>query len=503
MPSRASASEREATNSDATQKKRVEKESEFTAFLKAEYKNIAEAHFRTIESISTFFKHYLAIVSIPITALVVLFNIGGAQSRAIEALFRFAWFLFVLFLVVALVGLLVLWYIINLRMDALLYARCINAIRKHFYDKADMEVSLKLQMRVLPQSPYVPSYRERHYFWPVVFSFACLDSLYALACCLLFLVGGNRLSPQQLSMDVLCDLRVVGAFLGSFVLHPLLYFWQTEARERGYLRSHILGVDIDGVLNKHRQHFCRLLRQNVQKHVCPNDITVIPVHKCEGLEVTRDDEKQVFNDPSYWVDMPALEGAPQALRRIRNSCNLKVYIFTHRPWPSLEGVSRQEAVQAKNTWKRQRKEFAERVYGEHWLDRALGRFRVWTSGLTKDQPLRLVRPRLWFQNRCIDHITKLWLEERAFEYDKIMIERDREDVADPQAHIHNRFLEARKKHFRFFVEDDLRKANKLAFICDAVFLIDHPYNRDNIALVGNVKRVKSWEEIYQAIRALL
>lgn len=66
----------------------------------------------------------------------------------------------------------------------------------------------------------------------------------------------------------------------------------------------------------------------------------------------------------------------------------------------------------------------------------------------------------------------------------------------------NRFYESSKKNIRFFVEDDLRKAIKLSYICDFIFLLDHPYNQER-NLPNNVFRVKSWEEIYRKIRELI
>ena len=42
---------------------------DFHAYLTTEYKNIAEAHFRTIEAISSFFRYYLLIMSVPIALL--------------------------------------------------------------------------------------------------------------------------------------------------------------------------------------------------------------------------------------------------------------------------------------------------------------------------------------------------------------------------------------------------------------------------------------------------
>jgi hypothetical protein len=70
---------------------------------------------------------------------------------------------------------------------------------------------------------------------------------------------------------------------------------------------------------------------------------------------------------------------------------------------------------------------------------------------------------------------------------------------------------------RYFVEDDIEKAEKLAYICDVVFLVEHPYNtgfekqcescnyeckREKIDLPNNVRTVKSWDEIYKRIRLL-
>lgn len=44
-------------------------------FLITEYNNVAQAHFNTIMAISNFFKHYLLIVSLPISTLLLILNI--------------------------------------------------------------------------------------------------------------------------------------------------------------------------------------------------------------------------------------------------------------------------------------------------------------------------------------------------------------------------------------------------------------------------------------------
>jgi len=66
-------------------------------------------------------------------------------------------------------------------------------------------------------------------------------------------------------------------------------------------------------------------------------------------------------------------------------------------------------------------------------------------------------------------------------------------------HFRNRFYISRKKKIRFFVEDDADKANKLAYICDIVFLMRQPYDK-NQKLPNNVVRVGSWDELYRQVR---
>jgi uncharacterized HAD superfamily protein len=116
----------------------------------------------------------------------------------------------------------------------------------------------------------------------------------------------------------------------------------------------------------------------------------------------------------------------------------------------------------------------------------------------------------WFREtaslRPIEVITQSWLKARGFSYERLTIERGNENVSDPQAHFRNRFHVARRDKIRFFVEDDIEKASKLAFLCDVVFLIDHPYNRPanhpGVTLPNNIIRCSSWDEIHRHIRRL-
>ena len=117
-------------------------------FLMEEYSNVAQAHFKSIETISTFFRYYLLIMSIPISVVVVIFNIGATEKSMTSLVESYKFpIAFVLFCI-SLIGLGVCCYIINLRLDVIFYSRAVNGIRKFFYDESDMDINMKLRMRV-------------------------------------------------------------------------------------------------------------------------------------------------------------------------------------------------------------------------------------------------------------------------------------------------------------------------------------------------------------------
>jgi len=478
---------------------------DFNKYLLAEYENIAEAHFRTIAAISSFFRYYLLIAGLPVTLIGVLIGFSPREDlpRILSSLGTLT---SGLFSVISIVGFFVLLYIINLRMDVLLYARTVNGIRKYYYDRFEFGIDAKLRMRVLPQSPFLPGYTEKSYFLPVVLSFALFNAFYlglaltpvlgqSLGTMLATYVSLNEISFLAWLGDVLDHIPLWAIFgAGFFLVHLGFYGWYSRYREHAYLKSYVLGVDVDGVLNRHRDHFCRLLKEITGKTLHPDQITTIPLHEDPHLGISREDENQVFNNPRYWIEMPSLDDAPDRLRRLRNMFKLKIHLFTYRPWPSgpeLTISTRKEWVDA-----------ASKMLKDKPLSPRGKWLRGLRSGAYKALTLARLKCRTWpFALEPIDVITITWLSENGFEYDELTIEQGSEDVSDPQGEFRNRFYISRKRKLRFFVEDDAEKASKLAYICDVVFLLDQPYNRDG-PLPRNIIRVSSWDEIYRWIRKL-
>jgi len=475
----------------------------FASFLITEYDNLAQAHFKMVETISEFFKHYLTVISIPLALIILVLNLDLLSVPAASSSTVASPVVFILLLAVALVGLMMFLYVLNLRMDALLYARAINGIRKHFYDIGSATpFSTRVRMRVLPQSPQIPNYREFRYFGPVVVAFAILDSFY-------FLLALGWLSSRGDYVAGVAEnpvsLSAWWVWLGMalFILaHYAGYRYVTSYRESSYLRSNIIGVDIDGVLNKHRGHFCRMLKEARGIIIKPERITTIPVHNCKGLRVSREDEIAVFNTPQYWTEMPPDPEAGDFLNRLKNALNMKVEIFTSRPWPAASAPSEAVAPAVKDSWSEETRRYAGLAYRGRPASRLVGRAVVAIRTIAWQKlPEKYWRIGWGRERDPIVLLTKWWLQSNRIPYDRLILERAGEDISDPRSAVRNRFQVSRQRQIRFFVEDDLQKARKLAFICDVVFLLDHPYNQVG-ELPSNVMRVESWRQIYEEIKEL-
>lgn len=418
----------------------------FDRYLLSEYEQIAEAHFRVNETVTAFFRYYLLIMSLPMSIIAVLIAMESNGSFLVGFLEAYVPLVATVFLIIGCAGFGVLVYLINLRMDGLLYARTINAIRRHFFDNVPIDIYARFHKRVLPQTPYQPRYFELRYFFPVVVTMALFNTFYIF--CAVALFGG--LPIQDISLHNVPWFAWLALSLSLFA-HPFVYWRASLYREHTYLKPYAIGVDICGVLNEHRDQFCKILYRNTGKQVEPDDITIIPVHTDPRLGVTLEDEEKVFNDPEYWVNLKPTENSSRTLGKIRDIYKLTVVLFTYRPWPYVENIKVEEKQKMLDKWRQAASSRGKRVEG------------------------------------LMECITRKWLREHEFEYDELIIEKEN----------NSRFNMAKQGKISFFVEDELEKAKKLAQICDIVFLFDQPYNQEE--LPENIIRVTSWERLFQEL----
>jgi hypothetical protein len=368
-------------------------------------------------------------------------------------------------------------------------------------------IQTKILMRQLPQSASIPAYRDMPFGF-VVLAFALFDTLYVgLGAHLLITVEiGGASSAQALGFAdyrrwniILFSIAVAATFGGHF----LAYYLFSRHREYAYLRATAIGIDVDGVLNQHREKFCEMVAGKLDKQLRPEDIKVLPVHENIGLNppITRADERTIFNDPEYWVEMPVLDGAAEAIKTIKGSYLLPVHIFTHSPWPDLsvkQGATDEEMRTLRRSWRIAADTMARRANVKECV-------RLWVNFVTAVNYRASIR-----------YITKYWLRANGIAYNSLLVEKGNENIVYSRGRYENRFNYAKRKKIKFFVEDDWVKSIKLSYICDFVFLIAHPYNQgsdgdpfrhENESIIGrlpaNVLRVNSWIDLKKAIAQLV
>lgn len=164
----------ETLNSSEFNKSRL---SPYEFFLLTEYNNIAQAHFNTKSSIATFFKHYLLIVSLPISIFLVLLNKGtfGLSDKYIQLITFLVPYIFI---AIAIIGFFVMLYIVNLDCDAILYARTVNGIRYYFNKMSLINKKELSNILTLPRSINKPSYTGFHSIIYVVSTFTVINTFY-------------------------------------------------------------------------------------------------------------------------------------------------------------------------------------------------------------------------------------------------------------------------------------------------------------------------------------
>jgi len=453
----------------------------FKEYLLKEYEEVAGAHFKTLESVSAFFKNYIVIMSLP-AAIFSFFFQKEDYSRFNNLLISIA------FIAFSAIGIGVCLYIINLRLDAILYARTVNGIRRFFYNSSQTDNLEKLKIRTLPVSTLVPSYHDVSNFWPVLSVFSIFNGMYAAIGTVFFASYYLGITNKEAIHDLIVGIYATPLSVLILMIGAHFLFFKELAwyREFGYLKSNIIGIDIDGVLNKHRDHFCTIVTERGVS-LLPEGITHMPVHEMENLQprISREDEIYVFNSPKYWLEMPPTEDGAENIKKLLNALGFKIYIFTHRPWPDTTYLNESDAEKTHRAWVCEMLRFIQAI--------PLFRMKV----------LQLLLFNVYyrhFKTKMIDQATILWLKKHNYKYNKLIIEKGNENLLSKRTKLRNRLVFSGKKRIKFFVEDDLEKAIKLSYICDIVYLIDHPYNHDDGNLPSNIIRVVGWNDIFRQIR---
>jgi uncharacterized HAD superfamily protein len=473
---------------------------EFTEFQKLEYSNISGAHFETNKQIALFFRYFLLIASVP--AIIVLLydkNINKIAELFLGKVSIYETvFVSAILMIISVLGFFTFLYITNLLNDSILYAKTVNGARKYFYELIDDDK--KERYRVLPIVTCEPNKDNlKRISFPILLCISLTNSAYFSLSTYILSIQGHDFFTKSFKLKHLVFnnytlYHVIGLAIILLMIHWFVAKYITNFREYSYLKSNIIGIDIDGVLNKHRRTFCTLLYKYTNKTLWEDEVIKVPVSLIPNKGITRHDEFIVFNNQKYWIVQKVFDDkTADTIDELRNSFGYKICIFSNRPWPDTKYLSENEKYGVLKKW---------------WSIKCFGK--------TRQLPLlKILSTTQLYKNKLryfkIKKITKRWLKKVQINYDKLIIETSSVDNPPaktlgqiPRPSFRNRYYFARKQHFRYFVEDIPENAIKLSLSCDYIFLIEQPYNSqvDYPDLPKNIIRVKNWSAIKEKIREL-
>jgi len=192
-------------------------------FLLAEYNNIAQAHFNTKNSISSFFKHYLLIVSLPLPIFALIFRKTSDTSGELLAMLTSV--IPFLFIIISIIGILVMLYIINLDLNASLYARAVNGIRYYFAARSRLSEEEESKIRVLSIDNSKPLFTGFHSILFVVLTFGFIDSFY-------FIIAISSIYDSTRFPWDLVEWQSLLSYFLVLSLHILLYKGYARYKEK-------------------------------------------------------------------------------------------------------------------------------------------------------------------------------------------------------------------------------------------------------------------------------
>lgn len=408
-------------------------DAKITEFYMSEYQNLAQAHFQTSQRITTFFQYALIILAMPLTLFGLLKDVTQLSNQD---------FVNYICLAISVVGFFVTMYLGQLRTETLMYARSVNTIRNYFYNLNRHDDYLKIkEYSILSTQKYKPKYWDGEQFIFIILTLGLIDTMYFGYA--LYSFWGAIWSFYTLSL----------LFLLFHILFYKVLTRCSDANSRFY--KHYIGIDIDGVLNLHKEQFVKIYNMLVDSgeiqapKITLEHIKTIPVQ--DGGYIKEDDANKVFYKAEYWRTMPTTNNAAQIIKNtLINKLGFKIHIFTSRDWKSKD-------------------------------------FDIKGFNIKKE--------------------TKNWLSKNSYSWNRIKFESGNYNhpIGLNGALYSNRFYLSAKRKIDIFIEDEPEKARRLSHICRYVLLINQPYNQEdeNNPYPYNVIRVNTWNDIPKIVRDLI
>ncbi|WP_445749861.1 hypothetical protein [Polaribacter sp.] len=464
----------------------------FNDFQLEEYKNISNSHFESVKQVSIFFRYYLLILGAPILLLNLIQNKENGLNDFFEGNSNSIFYdiSFYYFTSISLIGFFVYIYIINIRLDALLYARTVNKTRRYFYEKSSLLIEDFDSFLNLPITASKPKYFESSFFIPLLSVFAIINCGFLVCGFCMKVLKSNYLINWEYFDFPITKPKIILLTATFFLLHWFVYYLLSNLKNNYYLKYYRIGVDIDGVLNNQTDHFIKYLRKITDIEISAKSIKELPVHLNKNIGVSLKDEKCVFNAKEYWENLKIRPNTSLRINEFQKRFGYKILFFSYRDWPQYENEIEKKEIETiiKNAGFTPLKNNEIISITKEWLKKN-GIEVVLSNGF-------LNRVKSFFKNFVFSNKTLTIEMGNPYISDNRFFNFTNKSIRN-----NNRFQSASINGFRFFVDDTPENAIKLSNLCDYVFLFEEPYNKD-VLMPKNVIRVKSWNDIYRHLKKL-
>lgn len=202
---------------------------DLTDFLLAEYENIAKAYFSAHDITAKWFKYYLLMLASPFSIIVFIYHNNPNSFD----LFNLSYTISILIFLIGILSILVSFIIINSRLDATLYARTVNGIRKYFVDLDNLKTSKNKihdlnKYLVLPTQIDKPKFMKREGDLIILVLFmAVINSLY-ITLGFKYFLNINEASCKIITLIIIT--------IVIFLIHIQYYRFLSKRKENTYAK---------------------------------------------------------------------------------------------------------------------------------------------------------------------------------------------------------------------------------------------------------------------------
>ena len=204
---------------------------DITDFLLIEYENIAKAYFNAHEITAKWFKYYLLMLATPFSIIALTYHNGNTEFDLLKLPSTIAILIFLIGLLCTFVS----FIIINSRLDATLYAKAVNGIRKYFVEQENINIEKK-QIGRLDEYLVLPTDIKKPPFLKIMGDLSILVAVMAITNSIYLGLGLIQIQQIKVKLDNYLSFGFSFGiiFLLSIIFHLSYYIMFSKRKDHTY-----------------------------------------------------------------------------------------------------------------------------------------------------------------------------------------------------------------------------------------------------------------------------